>query len=306
MSKIKKLITTLLNINEIYKSIKYTDNKSSDCVVLCNGPSLSESINNNKIPLGIDVVCVNYFALSKHYERFQPKHYFLSDPFFFEEEVKPLSKINKNNKIYNNDKFKNLIIDDYNYLSKQRKKLYESINSITTWEMILHVPIHYLHSASLKKITNKKIKFSYYSQIPSAFKQGNIRNFLYRTKIFMPLPQNILIPTLAGAVRLGYKNIYIVGADHSWHEEFVINNENILGINDKHFYDCENNTTLIFKPLINDFETAGLTDMKNQFRAQYLIFRSHGFMRGYAENMGSNIINLSDKSYIDAYERFYN
>ena len=119
----------------------------------------------------------------------------------------------------------------------------------------------------------------------------------------MPLPQNILIATIAGIIRLGYKNIYIVGADHSWHEDFVLNDENILGINDRHFYDNENADAVIFKPLIGDFESGSLTSVTDQFNAQYLIFRSHEFLQSYAQSVGVKIINISEKSYIDAYEK---
>ena len=117
----------------------------------------------------------------------------------------------------------------------------------------------------------------------------------------MPLPQNILIAAIAGAIRLGYKKIYVVGADHSWHEDFILNNDNILGINDRHFYDNDNTAAVIFKPLIADYETAKLTSVSAQFYAQFLIFQSHELLQDYARSVGVEVLNMSEKSYIDAY-----
>ena len=51
----------------------------------------------------------------------------------------------------------------------------------------------------------------------------------------MPFSQNVLVAAIYISLNLGYKNIYLLGADHSWAHDVSVNDDNQLCLNDRHF-----------------------------------------------------------------------
>ena len=48
----------------------------------------------------------------------------------------------------------------------------------------------------------------------------------YRMAWAIPRPHNVLIPALMNSLYLGFKEIIIIGADHSWLSEISVNEKN--------------------------------------------------------------------------------
>ena len=119
--------------------------------------------------------------------------------------------------------------------------------------------------------------------------------------IGMPTPQNVLIPAIFLALKCKFKSIYLIGADHSWHEELVLDENNVLGTYDRHFYDQGAIKKII--PLMANIKSGETTKVHEQFYALYLVFRSHIFLENYAQNLKAKIHNISKKTWIDAYSR---
>ena len=53
----------------------------------------------------------------------------------------------------------------------------------------------------------------------------------------MPRPHNVLIPSIILSMRMGFKKIYLAGADHSWLKEIFVSEDNEVFLTQKHFYD---------------------------------------------------------------------
>ena len=51
-------------------------------------------------------------------------------------------------------------------------------------------------------------------------------HFFFSKGLAMPRPHNVLIPSIMNLAYLGYKELYIVGADHSWLSEITVNENN--------------------------------------------------------------------------------
>jgi hypothetical protein len=228
MKKITKLGFSLLFMYKIFMRKKNIMKLKNECIVMGNGPSLEcniDEIINKKN--NADVVCVNKFAFSKYYKIIKPMHYYICDHMYFEEIDNDESALLK----FGSKKVEKVEND---YVKQQRLEFIESrdrlVNEIietTNWPIIMHFPLHYINSNFVKKFKYKKnIEIRYQSHISFDTRFELLRNIMYSTKIFAPILQNVLIASIIGMVRFGYKKITIYGADHSWHEELVLDQKN--------------------------------------------------------------------------------
>ncbi|MNT50910.1 hypothetical protein D3C72_1878480 [compost metagenome] len=97
----------------------------------------------------------------------------------------------------------------------------------------------------------------------------------------------------------GFKEIFVFGADHSWHEQFAIDENNHLLRRDIHFYDEKEvkHTTII------DVVHNQTSSMSQQFASLSKAFYSYEVLQEYSQYLNTKIYNASAKSYIDAFER---
>ena len=94
-----------------------------------------------------------------------------------------------------------------------------------------------------------------------------------------------------------YKNIFLYGADHSWHEDLKINSGNQVDVNHTHFYDKEKVVMPMYKLEGKPFY------MHEILRKLHLAFKAYHTIKKYAVSRQTKIINSSEKSYIDAFEK---
>jgi len=248
--------------------------ESNECVILGNGPSLTKSleeefdfIDNKKN------ICVNYFLLSDFYIKLQPEYYVLVAPEFWIENPPT----------------------EQHAISRQ--ELFDKMNAFTTWNMFLFIPVAARNSRFWKKIIwNNRIKIIYYNNTPvEGF--DFINHLFFRYNLGMPRPHNVLIPSIFLSINMGFKKIYIVGADHSWHEELKIDNNNLVTVNHKHFYDKGQINFPMYKL---DGKEYYIHDV---FRKLYLAFQGYFVLSNYAKEKNAKILNASKMSYIDAFEK---
>ncbi len=251
---------------------------NKECVILANGPSLKESLlKHYEFMKEREVICVNHFVLSDFYIQLMPKYYVLAAPEFYMENAP--TEMHKN----------------------QRLELFERLNKLTTREMYLFIPSPASKSTYFKNaIQNKNIKIVYYNTTPV---EGikNVTHYLFSKNLGMPRPHNVLVPSIFLAINMEFKKIYLFGADHSWHEELQFDENNSVIINHNHFYDEENKKIQSLyhldgrKYFIHDF-----------FKKMYLSFKGYHILNDYAVSLNKEIINVSSKSYIDAFKRKIN
>ena len=109
-------------------------------------------------------------------------------------------------------------------------------------------------------------------------------------------------------INLGFKKIFVAGADHSWLKELFVTELNEVLLSQKHFYDKEtlNEETDKNKPTPKPMYLGGTGQTRKLHEVLlkfYYSFRSYWDIKNYAEALSVSILNITPGSYIDAFER---
>ena len=259
-----------------FKKIKTRE--SNEFIVIGNGPSLSETLREDiNFFKGKATACVNEFAMSEYFGIIKPDFYFFFDLAYW---VKNLSDRNR-------------------YLME---KDFESIKEKVTWPMIIVMPScakRWNWFMDLPKL-NKNVKFCYINgTVVNCSK--SLSNLLYSKNLAIPRVQTVLVAALFLAINMGYRKIFLVGADHSWHEDVLLDEDNKLYVKDEHFYFEEKQP---LNPVPKNPEETEALKIHEFFRGLSLVFEGHQEIAEYAKFMGAKVYNASKKTYIDAFERY--
>jgi hypothetical protein len=246
-----------------------------DLLILANGPSLNSSIEKHLyFTKNKELLCVNFFPNTSYFENLKPRHYVISAPELWREDA----------------------IEPYPKLSSE---LFSNLAKKTNWQLFMWIPYQAKKYKNWRTHlnSNPNIKISYYN--PTPIEGFNwFKRLCFDLQLGMPRPHNVLIPSLMLAIKMGYKNIYIWGADHSWLKEISVDENNRVLVNQKHFYD-EN----ISKPQpMNKLKgTRKLYEVLQKF---IYAFKGYFEIDYYAQKKGINIYNATPGSYIDAFKRY--
>jgi hypothetical protein len=268
-------IQTLISILSVFFFSKFSFRRNftalikknhNHCYLIANGPSLKQVFQNEKeIFEGQDVFTVNLFYETSFFYEMKPKNHIIADSGFWNPTDDPrLIEIHKN--------FKEKLLK-------------------VSWDMNFFVP--YAGYAFIKDIlkTNNKITIIPYNHTPvSGLK--NISHFLYRNNLGMPIPTNVLNATIFIALNLGYKKLYLYGADHSWMKDLFIDEDNDICNYQNHFYDDEVIPYKMKKGSLGE-GLKGIVDA----------FESYKLLEDYSQSIGSKIVNKTKGSYIDVFDR---
>lgn len=278
---IEELTETLISVIRILSKSKFSISlkelkiDKNDIAVLGNGPSLKDSLDHDMDFIKDKVkLVVNTFAVSDVYEILKPEYYVLADQQFWMKDQLQRAKDIVNSTL-------------------------DAIINKTNWELNLLLPYEAKNSGMVKMLieSNSNIKINYYNKVRiSGFKK--FRRYCFDRNLGIPRPQNVLIPSLMIALNIGYKNIYLFGADHTWHENLALDKDNNLCFRDPHFYNEETK----LHPIKN-IHTGEPVRLHEQFYSLYITFRSYWVIRLYTDEIGVKIYNASIKSFIDAFER---
>ncbi len=257
---------------------KELENRKS--VLLVNGPSLTKDLESHPwIMMEKNIWCVNSMATSELYDKLKPRYYVMSDPGWW---MKNIPKM----------------------VEKQREETIEQILTKTKWGMKIFLPFEARKSSVWDNVKKKPdIEIRYFNQNSIVgFRQ--FRNWCYCHGIGTPICGNVLIPMLINAMNVGYREIYIAGADHSMHKEIYVDRNNCLNRRDCHFYGKEEE-----RQIYQYGYKYGMCNDKKRLRiASYFaqmsnLFMSHQHVREYADYCGARIINVTEETFIDSYER---
>ena len=113
----------------------------------------------------------------------------------------------------------------------------------------------------------------------------------------MPRPRNVLIPSIMAGIRLGYRRIVIVGADHTWTRTLSVDEQNRVISIQPHFYK-DNNAE--HERVASVYEGLRLHDVLGSMT---ITFRSYHHIADYAAHIGVEILNASAETFIDAFPR---
>lgn len=247
------------------------------CAILGNGPSLRQSLETDLAFIReAELYCVNNFASSAEYALLQPQNYALLDPAFF-------------------------LYSEENNGRADVEKTIRCLVNLTVWPMNLFVPQSARGCYLVRQVHNKhpqvRVVFYNYTVVRG---YAWFRHLMFRKGWGMPQSQNILAASLYLAITRRFREIYLFGADHSWHEEIRITDANELLMKQEHFYDKPGDATHI---PIYDVVKKETSRMSAQFASLSKAFFSYEILRDYAQAMQVRVLNASAKSYVDAFKR---
>ena len=113
----------------------------------------------------------------------------------------------------------------------------------------------------------------------------------------MARPRNVLIVAIMVAMKMGYRTIYLTGADHSWTRTLEVDDDNTVVSIQPHFYKD------------NDEEHARVASVYKNIRLHQLLlsfhiaFKAYFTIARYAAHRGVEIYNSTPASFIDAFPR---
>ena len=274
MGKIKKFFDAIASFGKVMilsgRPSAAGKPKDEPIFIMGNGPSLRDTISGHPDLLKKSkTLAVNFAANADSYRELKPDIYVLADPHFFRVSADGISS-------------------DPNV-----SRLWDNIVS-TDWNMILYLPCKAKIPESIEK--NRYISVKRYNLTPGEGLSGPV-HWLYRKGFAMPRPRNVLIASIMIALREGYKDIYIVGADHSWSRELWVDDQNRVISVQKHFYKDNEKE---FERVAQEYAGYHLHDILNSLT---IAFRSYHQIAKYADEIGAKITNCTPGSFIDAFPR---
>ncbi len=274
MGKIKNIIDAVASYGKVMllskKPSPAGSPKKERLIIMGNGPSLRDTIaNHSDILKQSKTLAVNFAANADSYSLLKPNIYVVADPHFFRTESDGKSS-------------------DPNVV-----RLWDNIAS-TDWPMTLYVPCKAKVPDAIHD--NSHITVKKYNLTPGEGMQALVHP-LYRKGLAMPRPRNVLIASIMIALREGYRDIDIVGADHTWSRDLWVDDKNRVISVQKHFYKDNDKE---FERVAQEYAGYHLHDILNSLT---IAFRSYHQIADYAASIGAKITNCTPGSFIDAFPR---
>jgi hypothetical protein len=255
--------------------VKFPKTTNTTAIVLGNGPSLNLLLENEIILEKLkqtDTICVNAFYKSAYFKILKPKYYIITGLEFWE--------------------------DNFPHMLEGRLQLYQALANEVDWPMYFFIP----YFARKKKFwqdileTNPNIKIQYFNYVAlDGFTR--IKHLFFDLKWGHPRLQNVVGSSMMCLIWMGYKVIYLTGVEHSWLSHISVNKENDTLIGHQHFFNTNLNTVVMPK---ENNESKKLHEVLHKF---YTTFKGYWDVKGYADKKNIKIINLTEPSYIDAFEK---
>lgn len=235
-------------------------------IILGNGPSLSSTIADYSATAlaTTPLMAVNFAANTPEFEALKPRYYILADPIFFASDS-----------------------------DEKVMRLWQNFADKVTWPMTLYLPMKQTVRA---RIHNRNIKVE-------GFNFVELEGFSWFTRAVydagrgMPRPRNVLIPAIMTGIKLGFKEIYITGADHSWTKTLDVDSQNRVVTVQPHFYKDDEAEQQRVTQVYRDIH------MHDILLSFHIAFKSYFDIAAYAKARGIAIYNATPGSFIDAFER---
>lgn len=279
-SSIVSLINTFLSIIKVLLKAKFgltlPQTTETECYILGNGPSLTDSLQAHfEVLSRSELYVVNGFAISGDYTKLKPANYVFLDQYFTK-------------------------YDGKNTPIETVAKTYECLIADTSWPLNLFVPASVRKNDLWSEIQRKNpnIKVHFFNYVVFRGFEG-VAHWFFRHNMAMPQCQNILAASIYLTINRKYQKVFLLGADHSWHEQLIVDENNTVATLDKHFYNARG-TQVNLKQRAIKAETYGV---HTYFASLAKAFYSYVVLSRYARSRNVKIYNASSKTYIDAFER---
>lgn len=236
-------------------------------IILANGPSLEKTIElHSDILKATPTLAVNFAAIASEFRNLKPRYYVLADPHFFSD------------------------AGDENL-----SRLSEAFKTVD-WDLTLFIPAGCEKAAAKLTGPNPHIELCRFNAVGiEGF--NSLCHFAFRHGFAMPRPRNVLIPAIMLAIYIGFKEIILTGADHSWMQSLSVSDDNEVVSVQRHFYaESDSEQTRIR----HEYKGYRLHQIVESFA---IAFKSYHDIMNYARAMDVSIYNASPGSFIDAFPR---
>lgn len=264
-SSVKGFVKAALQSRLVKPLRKGGDVAGGSIIILGNGPSLKETLAEYADRLReFPTMAVNFAANAPGFMELKPDYYLLADPHFFKSTEDP-----------------------------NVAKLLHNLNGID-FPMTLFLPA---------SVRNADTAFDNPLLTLKRFNAVGVEGFawverlLFNSRLAMPRPRNVLIPAIMVSLWLGFKEIYLAGADHSWLKTLAVNEKNEVVSVQPHFYKEDAKEK---ERVISEYRGYRLHQIIYSF---YVAFSSYFSIARYAASRGVAIYNSTPGSFIDAFPR---
>ena len=258
-----KSIVKLLTQRRRATITKADADTSRPLIILANGPSLNQTIAESLPSLQAHpTLAVNFAANAPEFRTLRPRYYVFIDPHFFS------------------------ATDDPNVT-----RLWDNLARVD-WPMTLIVP------ARRRRLIPKSVNIDTLTVNDIAVEGFlPLENAAFARGWGMPRPRNVLIPSIMAAIAMGFKEIYLTGADHSWMKTLSVTDNNEVVSIQPHFYNDDNKEK---ERILHEYKGYPLHSIVESFA---VAFRSYHHIQEYAVRRGISITNATPESFIDAFPR---
>lgn len=264
-ASLKSVVKVVLKSRRVPSPASARKEGGAPIIILGNGPSLNTAIAESSPALRrYPTLAVNFAANAPQFADLKPDYYLLADPHFFKAAGDP-----------NVD------------------RLLENLNKID-FPMTLFVPAAVRDEDM--RLSNPVLTVRRFNAVGA---EGFpwLENALFDRRLAMPRPRNVLIPSIMVAIWLGFKEIYLAGADHSWLRTLSVNDRNEVVSAQPHFYKEDDREK---ERVVSEYKGYRLHQIIYSF---YVAFRSYFAIARYASARGVSIYNSTPGSFIDAFPR---
>ena len=267
----------ILFFSKVKPDILKLREKKETCYILGNGPSLSKDlIDNSDCLKQSELVVVNFFAKSDLFQQLKPNYYVLADPAFFSDNhTKELCE-----KVIN---------------------LFDELKHKTTWDLFLLIPYEGYKYIKSHLCSNSKIHIIGYNNASSKKTFFWFDKIVHDKQLAIFSGMNVVAVASYLALVAGFKEINLVGVDHSWFKNYTIGMDNMIYIDDSHFYDTTKKDAIPVN-LINP-KTNKVYKLHELLMCDAIALETYHMIEKYAKYKNVKIYNRCSYSFIDAFER---
>ncbi len=250
------------------------DLKDKKCFILGNGPSLKSDLVKYRDDFTNGILyCVNSFPLTKEFIELRPTFLVFVDPDY---------------------------TSNSEFLLLEKTSLINRLVSVVKWDLNIMLPKNFEKNNWFLEVErqNEFVRLHYVNSFE--FFDSSCFNLFKRGCGHMQF-QTVLVKAIFNALNLGFKEIYLFGADISMHEQLSVSDESIVNIKETHFYHEMFYHEL--KPFWKDSEKIHTFTMFEAFLAFANMFKGFEELEEYSKYLGSKVYNCSSRSFIDAFEK---
>lgn len=264
----------ILKYSSFKMRFKYQKSDKNEIIIVGTGPSMDKSLGFLKRKPNTVYFAVNDFAKSEEYTAIKPRNYIFMDS----------ARWANKEDISERDFF-------------NREDTFRRIIEETNWDMNIFVPSYVVKKRLLDRVlVNEKIHIIPFNNFSINLKKSRWLMFLLKHNYCAPF-NNVLAGAIYISINMGYHNIGIIGAEHSWTKDLRVTKDNIVCTIKRHFYSEKEELVPWLK---SNNERYGLAEVLHDL---YKHFVAYEVLSEYAKIHGSFIVNYTEDSFIDAFEK---